>query len=312
MSNFIGMVFATLKKEGIDTSKMDTSEAIAKYNEIQGNGGGSSAKGEETPKAEQKTETKGKETAEKGTDKKDPEIEKLSGETGLGYKDAERMHKEIQEEDEAYKNFLNNKTEENRNDKYTTGNPDNVSKQSTIANIGNDLQNYKGSGSADLVLPGGKFVQIRPQKDGSFLVRTSNGQKYVSSVEDAKQEAITAYGGSSSQPGASTTAEKMSTAMGVSPDEAKAFVSGKGSLTKGGIEDKTDYASMKPTTYSNLQDDIWNKNYITEQMNTKKGDEQWQFIEDVMTMRHNQYEEFRKKNKNVSYEDFVKSKNNLR
>ena len=54
MSNFIGMVFATLKKEGIDTSKMDTSEAIAKYNEIQGSGGGSSAKGEETPKTEQK------------------------------------------------------------------------------------------------------------------------------------------------------------------------------------------------------------------------------------------------------------------
>lgn len=235
MSNFIGMVFATLKKEGIDTSKMDTSEAIAKYNEIQGNGG-SSAKGEETPKAEKKTETKGKDTATKESNKQDPEIEKLSSETGLGYKDAERMYKEIQEEDEAYKNFLNNKTEENRDDKYTTGNPDNVSKQSTIANIGNDLQNYKGSGSADLVLPGGKFVQIRPQKDGSFLVRTSNGQKYVSSVEDAKQEAITAYGGSSSQPGASTTAEKMSTAMGVSPDEAKAFVSGKGSLTKGSYE----------------------------------------------------------------------------
>lgn len=236
MSNFIGMVFATLKKEGIDTSKMDTSEAIAKYNEIQGNGGGSSAKGEETPKAEKKTETKGKDTATKESNKQDPEIEKLSSETGLGYKDAERMYKEIQEEDEAYKNFLNNKTEENRDDKYTTGNPDNVSMQSTIANIGNDLQNYKGSGSADLVLPGGKFVQIRPQKDGSFLVRTSNGQKYVSSVEDAKQEAITAYGGSSSQPGASTTAEKMSTAMGVSPDEAKAFVSGKGSLTKGSYE----------------------------------------------------------------------------
>ena len=58
MSNFIGMVFATLKKEGIDTSKMDTSEAIAKYNEIQGGGGGSSAKGEEIPKTDKKTATK--------------------------------------------------------------------------------------------------------------------------------------------------------------------------------------------------------------------------------------------------------------
>lgn len=217
MSNFIGMVFATLKKEGIDTSKMDTSEAIAKYNEIQGSGGGSSAKGEETPKTEQKTAETGKETAEKGTTEKDSA-------------DATVSKKETVEETGAISQ------DKQRDDRYTTGNPDNISKQSNIANIGNDLQNYKGSGSADLVLPGGKFVQIRPQKDGSFLVRTSNGQKYVSSVEDAKQEAITAYGGGSSQPGATTTAEKMSTAMGVSPDEAKAFVSGKGSLTKGSYE----------------------------------------------------------------------------
>lgn len=293
MSNFIGMVFATLKKEGIDTSKMNTSEAIAKYNEIQGSGGGSSAKGEETPKTEQKTAEIGKETAEKGTTEKDSA-------------DATISKKETVEGGGAISQ------DKQRDDRYTTGNPDNVSKQSTIANISNDLQNYKGSGSADLVLPGGKFVQIRPQKDGSFLVRTSNGQKYVSSVVDAKQEAVNAYGGSSAQHGATNTAEKMSTAMGISPDEAKAFVSGKGSLSNGGIEDKTDYSSLKPTTYSNLQDDIWNKNYITEQMNTKKGEEQWQFIEDVMTMRHNQYEEFRKKNKNVSYEDFVKTKNSLR
>lgn len=217
MSNFIGMVFATLKKEGIDTSKMDTSEAIAKYNEIQGSGGGSSTKGEETPKTEQKTAETGKETAEKGTTEKDSA-------------DATVSKKETVEETGAISQ------DKQRDDRYTTGNPDNISKQSNIANIGNDLQNYKGSGSADLVLPGGKFVQIRPQKDGSFLVRTSNGQKYVSSVEDAKQEAITAYGGGSSKPGATTTAEKMSSAMGVSPDEAKAFVSGKGSLTKGSYE----------------------------------------------------------------------------
>ncbi len=230
MSNFIGMVFATLKKEGIDTSKMDTSEAIAKYNEIQGSGGGSSAKGEETPKTEQKTAETGKETAEKGTTEKDSA-------------DATVSKKETVEETGAISQ------DKQRDDRYTTGNPDNISKQSNIANIGNDLQNYKGSGSADLVLPGGKFVQIRPQKDGSFLVRTSNGQKYVSSVEDAKQEAITAYGGGSSQPGATTTAEKMSTAMGVSPDEAKAFVSGKGSLTKGGYEGVSNVKSAPTFEY---------------------------------------------------------------
>lgn len=34
MSNFIGMVFATLKENGIDTKDMSTDEAIKKYNEL--------------------------------------------------------------------------------------------------------------------------------------------------------------------------------------------------------------------------------------------------------------------------------------
>ena len=34
MANFIGLVFGTLKKEGIDTKNMSVDDAIAKYNEI--------------------------------------------------------------------------------------------------------------------------------------------------------------------------------------------------------------------------------------------------------------------------------------
>src|SRR5574344_1083634 len=34
MANFIGLVFATLKKEGIETKNLSIEEAIAKYNEI--------------------------------------------------------------------------------------------------------------------------------------------------------------------------------------------------------------------------------------------------------------------------------------
>lgn len=43
MANFIGLVFATLKNEGIDTSKMSTQEAIDKYNELKGNKSGTPA-----------------------------------------------------------------------------------------------------------------------------------------------------------------------------------------------------------------------------------------------------------------------------
>lgn len=238
MANFIGVVFATLKKQGIDTKNMSTDEAIAKFNEINGKDGGSNAKGEETPKQEPKTAETGKQGTEKATDKKDPEIEKLSKETGFGYKDAEKLQKEIQEDDEAYKNFLDSKTEENRNDKYTTGNPDNINKQTTIANISNDLQGYKGSGRVDLVLPGGKWIQIIPQKDDSYLVRSSGKQKYVGSVEEAKNEAINSYNDNSNKDTA--TAEKMTSAMGIKtdtkPNENNGYVKGAKFTNPAGVQ----------------------------------------------------------------------------
>lgn len=227
MSNFIGMVFATLKKEGIDTSKMDTSEAIAKYNEIKGSDGGSNTKGEENTKQEEKTAETGKETVKKTdaekdsvTTEKDSTVETVSKEEP---KDKQRA------------------------DKYTVGNPDNINKQTTIDNIEKDLQSYKGSGSVDLVLPGGKWCQIRPQQDGSYLARTSNGQKFVSTVDEAKQEIVKSYNGGV-QHSNSNTAEKMSTAMGISPDEAKAFVSGKG-LTRGSYEGVSNVNSAPTFAY---------------------------------------------------------------
>jgi len=36
MANFIGLVFATLKNEGVDTKGMSTDKAIKKYNELKG------------------------------------------------------------------------------------------------------------------------------------------------------------------------------------------------------------------------------------------------------------------------------------
>ena len=62
MANFIGLVYATLKEEGIDTSGMSTDEAVAKFKELQKKDGGSEGEKEGTP-AEQKkvaemTETK--------------------------------------------------------------------------------------------------------------------------------------------------------------------------------------------------------------------------------------------------------------
>lgn len=49
MSNFIGMVFATLKNEGIDTKGMSTDEAVKKYNELQEKSGGKAGADQPTP-----------------------------------------------------------------------------------------------------------------------------------------------------------------------------------------------------------------------------------------------------------------------
>lgn len=49
MANFIGLVYATLKNEGIDTKEMDTDEAIKKYNELQEKTGGKPGEHEGTP-----------------------------------------------------------------------------------------------------------------------------------------------------------------------------------------------------------------------------------------------------------------------
>lgn len=49
MGNFIGMVYATLKNEGVDTKGMSTDDAVKKYNELQGKSGGKSGEKEPTP-----------------------------------------------------------------------------------------------------------------------------------------------------------------------------------------------------------------------------------------------------------------------
>lgn len=49
MSNFIGLVYATLKNEGVDTKGMSADEAVAKYDELQKKSGGKGGENEPTP-----------------------------------------------------------------------------------------------------------------------------------------------------------------------------------------------------------------------------------------------------------------------
>lgn len=221
MSNFIGMVFATLKKEGIDTSKMDTSEAIAKYNEIQGGSGGSSAKGEETPKTEQKTAGTGKETAEKGTTEKDSAVATVSKKETV-----EEAPKKV-DASELY--------DESRKDKY--GNPMLSKKYHDIAKQAGQeyIDSMTKYNSLDKLIQSNVFPGYLCDKICDGLNEATNDipdititelEEIVSELtgynfnyneyETGRGGYTTYFSKKQSAPG---TAEKMSTAMGVSPDD---------------------------------------------------------------------------------------------
>ena len=224
MSNFIGMVFATLKKEGIDTSKMDTSEAIAKYNEIQGGSGGSSAKGEETPKTEQKTAGTGKETAEKGTTEKD------SADATVSKKETVEGNKtSIPKEHQAKVNYLKDKI---NNSWYA-----------------NAKMDYGVNGSVKDISVSGNTMKITVEEDGKTMTSTIN---YIDDYSPEQLYNIWQEFPDNDSSNEMQSAEKITSSMGISPDEAKAFVSGKGSLSKGGYEGVSNVKSA-PTFEYNAQ-----------------------------------------------------------
>lgn len=108
MANFIGMVFATLKKEGIDTSNMDINDAIAKYNELKGGNGGDKSKGEETPKETQKQQAQLKKD---NADKNNTQYERRTS-----YEDSQEIDWDLAEKNEKING--NNAKNPTRKDKY--------------------------------------------------------------------------------------------------------------------------------------------------------------------------------------------------
>ena len=81
MSNFIGLVFATLKNEGVDTSGMSTDEAIKKYNELQQKSGGKAGEKEGTPAEQKRMKEMGFDKKEDSEKKSVKIINKLDNQT---------------------------------------------------------------------------------------------------------------------------------------------------------------------------------------------------------------------------------------
>lgn len=248
MANFIGLVYATLKSEGIDTAGMSTDEAVAKYNELQKEGGGKAGENEGTPAENRKLEEKGY-TFKKNTKNGEQIVNKYQqdGEThiiakaedgsfvvGYNYNEDKGTFENsakfssMKEAEQAFrKNNPNARlTEQNlsktkkpslvdtekidktiskleskqeveinqdkpREDRYiNNSNKDNIVKPSTIKNIANDIKDYNGSGYVSLALPGGKFFEIRPQQDGTYLARSNAGKIYAKTVQGAKNSIL--------------------------------------------------------------------------------------------------------------------------
>jgi len=79
--------------------------------------------------------------------------------------------------------------DKDREDRYiSSGNADNISKSCSVSEVSEALKSYKGSGTVDLVMPGGKWLQIRPQTDDTLLIRGPKGKLYVASADEVRAE----------------------------------------------------------------------------------------------------------------------------
>ena len=204
MANFIGVVFATLKKQGIDTKNMSTDEAIAKFNEINGKDGGSNAKGEETPKQEPKTAETGKQGTEKATNEKDSVVEKDKVEEKSG---KETVSKEYQAKADYLKDKINNSWYKN-------------------AKI-----DYGVDGKVKDITFDGDKMNITVEENGKTMTSTIS---YIDDYTPEQLYNIWQEFPDNAESGEMQTASKMTNAMGITPDEAKAFASGNGHLSKDG------------------------------------------------------------------------------
>lgn len=78
MANFIALVYATLKNEGVDTSKMSQEEAIKKFKELQKQSGVSSGEKEATPAESRKVKEISKNNSKIKTEENDENIRRIN------------------------------------------------------------------------------------------------------------------------------------------------------------------------------------------------------------------------------------------
>lgn len=108
MANFIGLVYSTLKNEGIDTTGMSTDEAVAKFKELQKSSGGKEGEEQGTPAEQRKIKNINDANDYKSFEQNDYKIAD-DGSIIMDYKKFDRI---MEERNNFYKNSFDKLYEE--------------------------------------------------------------------------------------------------------------------------------------------------------------------------------------------------------
>ena len=105
---------------------------------------------------------------------------------------------------------------------------------------------YGVNGSVKDISVSGNTMKITVEEDGKTMTSTIN---YIDDYSPEQLYNIWQEFPDNDSSNEMQSAEKITSSMGISPDEAKAFVSGKGSLTKGGYEGVSNVKSAPTFEY---------------------------------------------------------------
>ena len=175
MANFIALVYATLKNEGIDTSGMSTDEAVAKFKELQKNSGGGG-----TPAENKKLKSMGVESD--AEEFKDQSLED----------DVKEQKGSTPEENKRFNQLQNSEKREKAISLMKSGNtPKNVQMKEFVGgtmdldgnpvNMEDFKDGYLVSCMNDSFDENRDFVYNNPEFIEKFIEKSDNGELYVGS-----------------------------------------------------------------------------------------------------------------------------------
>ena len=179
MANFIALVYATLKNEGVNTSGMSTDEAVEKFKQLQKKSGGSG-----TPAENRKLEEKGISAKD---DKPNVKEEKVEVKETANYRPSEfiKQVKEYQPKTDIEKKNIDKYLDDLKNEPKISNDMKKVAEK-----IGSDLLGFDfrvKSANSFLRKLGNEDKTIKDNVRFTFNTKTSALQTYIKAVEELQK-----------------------------------------------------------------------------------------------------------------------------